>query len=288
MRVQHAFFGVLQRQKPGQMALPIRHQQLFNPPLLHQGYRLRPVNRLAQQRQIVRTHHHRNRCLVVRGKPHVPVGHDAHDAVLIVDHRKAGDRIALHQFLGVRQSLIRPQSDRRIDDAAFEPLHPAHLARLRLKVEVAVDHPDPAGLRHGDRHAPFRHRVHRGRQQGNVHPHQFGDIGGRVRIRRQHGTGSRHQQHIIKGQSLANLHENLHWGQGSYSFGGSPLHQSQRGARVKAQDLGGRHARTAEKIVRTATLAARRMAGAEPFGNTVRAHPPDLAPPCVLRQVSPA
>ena len=215
LRVQDRFFGVLQRQKPGQFARAIGDQQLFNPPRLHQADRGVPVHRFAQKREVVSRHHHRNRRLVIRGKAHVAVGDDAHHTALAVNDRKASDLIALHQHLGIGQGLIGGQSDRRIDDAGFKPLHPPHLARLRLKVKIAVDDPDPAGLRHGNRHAPFGHSIHCAGQQRDVHADGFGDEGGCLSIRGQHAGCRRHQEHVIKGKCLANLQGGLHalgWG----------------------------------------------------------------------------
>ena len=109
---------------------------------------------------------HRRR--VVAGEAHVAVGDDPEHHAPLVHHRKAGDPVALLQRLGVLQRLVGPQRHRRIDHARDEALHPLHLRRLRLDVEVAVDHPDAARLRHGDRHARLGHRVHRGADQRDV------------------------------------------------------------------------------------------------------------------------
>ena len=85
---------------------------------------------------------------VVLGEAHVAVGDDPDDAAVLTDHRKARDLVALLQFLGVGESLVGAQRDRVVDDAGLEPLDPAHLRRLLLDVEVAMDHPDSARLRH--------------------------------------------------------------------------------------------------------------------------------------------
>ena len=215
LRVQDRFLGVLKRQKTGQFACAIGDQQLFNPARFHQADRLIPIHRFAQQCQVVGRHHHRNRCLVIGGKAHVAVGDNAHHAALTVDHRKAGDLITLHQYLGIGQRLIGGQGDGGIDHAGFKALHPPHLTRLRLKVEIAVDNPDPAGLGHGNGHSALGHGVHRARQQRDVHADGFGDKGRCFSIRRQHAGCSRNQEHVVKGKCLANLQGGLHelgWG----------------------------------------------------------------------------
>ena len=210
LRVQNRFLGVLQRQKPGQLARPIGDQKLLDPPRLHQADRRVPVHRLTQERQILRGHHHRNRGLVVRGKAHVAVGDDAHHAALTVDHRKAGDLIAFHQGLGIGQRLIGGQRDGGIDHAGFKPLDAPHLARLGLQVQVAVNDPDPTGLGHGNRHAALGDRVHRARQKRDVHADGFCDEGRGIGIRGQHARCSRNQQDVVKGKRLANLQLGLH------------------------------------------------------------------------------
>ena len=161
MRVQHGFFGVFQRQKPGKLAFSVGYQKFFDPPRFHQADRLIAVDRFAQDRQICARHHHLDRGFVVAGKAHVAVGDDAKHATLIVHNREAGDIIALHQDLSIGERLIGGQGDRVVDHAAFEAFDAANLFRLGFGVEIAVDHTDAAGLRHGDGHPRFRDGVHR-------------------------------------------------------------------------------------------------------------------------------
>ncbi len=78
--------------------------------------------------------------------------------------------------------------------------------RLGRDVEIAVDHPQPAGLRHGDRHARLGHRVHRRADQRDVERDLRRDEGPGVRPARQHVRGARHQQHVVESQRLAQFH----------------------------------------------------------------------------------
>ena len=50
--------------------------------------------------------------------------------------------------------------DRVHHHAGLEFLDLPHLRGLLVRLEVAVDDADAAGLRHGDRHVRFGHRVH--------------------------------------------------------------------------------------------------------------------------------
>ena len=209
MWVQHGLFGILQREQSGQLALPVRHQQFLDPPRLHQAFRGLQIGWLLQQGKVVRGHHHPHRRLVIGRKAHVAVGHDTDDAASLVHHRKAGDIVALLQRLGVCERLVRAKRDRIVDDAAFKPLHAADFGGLLQKSEIAVNDADATGLRHGNRHPRLGHRVHRRRQERDVHADRLRHKGRCIGVRWQHARGGRNQKHVVKGESLTNLHGNL-------------------------------------------------------------------------------
>jgi hypothetical protein len=207
--MQHRLFGVLQRQKTGEFAIRIGDEQLFDPPRLHQADRLAPVRGLPQDGEVLGRHHHAHGRVVGLGETHVAVGHDAEDAAALVHHGKPGEAVALGQRLGVGQRLVGRERHGVVDDTAFEPLHAADLARLRLDVEVAVDDAHAAGLRHRDRHPRLGHRVHGRGQERDVERDRLGDPRARVHVRRQHRTGAGHEKDIVEGERLANLHGGL-------------------------------------------------------------------------------
>ena len=212
-RVQHRLLGVLQRQEPGQPPALVDDQQLLDPPLLHHSLRLGEVGRLAQHREVLARHHRAHRRPVVGRETHVAVGHDPDDDAALVDHREAGDPVALLQQLGVGERLVRPQRHRRVDDPRDEALHPLHLGRLRLDVEVAMHHADAARLRHRDRHPRLGHGVHRGTQQRDVQRHLAGEPRPRVGHRGENLGSSGNQKHVVECEGFAQFHRLRYPGQ---------------------------------------------------------------------------
>ena len=102
--------------------------------------------------------------------------------------------------------MVRREGDGIIDDTGLKPFDPTHLARLRLDIEVAVDHPHAAGLRHGDGHARLGHGVHRGTQKRDIEGDRLGHLRARVGIGRQDRAFARHKENVVKSEGLANLH----------------------------------------------------------------------------------
>ncbi len=237
IRVQHRLFGVLQRQQPGELARPVRHQQLLDPPLAHHRLGFLEIGGFGEHREVFVGHHRLDRRVVRGREAHVAVGHDPDHQATRVDHRKAGEIVTLDQRLGVGQRLLGGEGDRIVDDPALEPFHPAHLARLPLDVEVLVDHADAARLGHGDGHAGLGHGVHRRRQQRDVHHDVAGDLRAGIRRRRQDGTFGRHEQNIVEGERLANLHGGSSFGAFVWRFPISP--GGRFGKRADANSWGG-------------------------------------------------
>jgi hypothetical protein len=207
--VQHRLLGILERQEPGELAIGIGDQKLLDPPRLHQADRLAAVRRFTQDGEVLTGHHHAHGRVVGLGEAHVAVGDDPEDAALLIDHGEPGETVAFGQRLGVGQGLVGAERDGIVDDAAFEALHAAHLAGLHFHVEIAVDHPHAAGLRHRDGHARFRHRVHCRGQKRDVQRDRLRHPRAGVHVRGQHGTCTGHEQDIVEGERLANLHGGL-------------------------------------------------------------------------------
>ena len=144
----------------------------------------------------------------VGGKAHVAVGEDADElagaaVAAALDHRNAGNVMLLHQRQRVRERGVRLDGDGVHHHAGFEFLHLAHLRRLNIGLEIAVNDADAAGLRHGDRHVGFGHGVHGGREDRDIERNVARDARPNVHVRRQDIGQSGLQQHVIEGVSFA-------------------------------------------------------------------------------------
>jgi hypothetical protein len=80
-----------------------------------------------------------------------------------LDHRDAGDAVLLHQRERVGERRVGADGDRVDHHAGFELLDLPHLLGLLVRLEVAVDDADAAGLRHGDGQPRLGDGVHGGR-----------------------------------------------------------------------------------------------------------------------------
>ena len=93
----------------------------------------------------------------------------------------------------------------RVDHhAGLELLHLPHLRGLAFGVEIAVDHADAAGLRHGDRHPRFGHGIHRGGDDGDIERNGAGHAGPDVDFGGQHIREAGFQQHVVEREGFAN------------------------------------------------------------------------------------
>ncbi len=124
----------------------------------------------------------------VRGEPHVAVGEDADElagaaVAAALDHRNAGNAVVLHQGQRVGERRVRMNGDRVHHHAGFEFLDLAHLGCLHRRIEIAVNDADAAGLRHGDRHVRFGHRIHGRSDDRDIERDAARDCGADVRLR---------------------------------------------------------------------------------------------------------
>ena len=166
-----------------------------------------PICWLAQNRQIFRTHHRCHGRGIIAGKAHITIGDDPNQQAGLVHNRKTGHVIALLQRFGISQGLIGCQRNRVINNAAFKPLHAAHLTGLFLGVKIAMDHTHSPGLCQRNRHARFCHCIHGRAEQWNVQRNRRRHAGARIGCVWQDVRRRWNQQNIVKGKCLANLHK---------------------------------------------------------------------------------
>ena len=85
-----------------------------------------------QNRQIISTHHDRNWGRIIIGKPHVAIGNDTYNTIVLVDDWETSYAIAFLQRFSICKRLIGAQCNWVIDDPALKPLDPADLTGLLI------------------------------------------------------------------------------------------------------------------------------------------------------------
>ena len=76
-------------------------------------------------------------------------------------------------------------------------------AGLLVGLEIAVDDAEAAGLRHGDRHPRFGHRIHRRGDDRHVERDGLGQLRADIDLGRQHVGRAGLEQHVVEGQAVA-------------------------------------------------------------------------------------
>ena len=186
-------------------------EDLLDAMLMQQTLGFFGANAFAHGDELVLRHQLAHGLAHVGGEAHVAVGQDADElaralAVLALDHRDAGDAIALHQRERVGERGIGRDGDRVDHHAAFELLHAADLLGLLLDGEILVDHAHAAGLRHGDGETGFGHGVHGGGDQRDAEFDGPGEAGAGVDLAGKNVRRSGHQKNIVEGKRFADGH----------------------------------------------------------------------------------
>ncbi len=197
-----AFFDVLHGDEPDAAIAVIDDEQFFDAVGVEEPLGFLLTDALAHRDQVFLGHQLRHALLRVGREPHVPVGEDADEfsgrrGRAALHHRNAGNVIALHQFQGVGELGLRVDGERVHHHAGFEFLDLAHLGRLVRRLEVAVQNAEATGLRHGDRHGGFGHRVHRGGDDRDIQRNLAGDPGADIDLGGQNIRQTRLQQHVV-------------------------------------------------------------------------------------------
>jgi len=138
------------------------------------------------------------------GEADVAGGHDACEAVLVVEDRKTAERemVVVAVLLDVGQSVGAVEGDRLHDQAVEVVLDAAHMLGLNFGRQVLMDHADAAEHRHGGRHAGLGHGVHRGADKRDVQADTAGQPRGeRGLIGKKVGVPG-DQRDIVEGQAF--------------------------------------------------------------------------------------
>jgi hypothetical protein len=195
--------------------LIVDHQQLLDAMLVQHPLRLVLADALAHRDQVFVRHQFGNLLAHVGGETNVAVGQDTdqlarHALAGARHHRDAGDAVILHQAQCVGERSVRRNGQRIDHHAGFILLDLTHLGGLAVDIEIAVDHADAAGLRHGDRHPRFGHGVHRRGDNRNVQRNGAGDAGADIGFGRQDVGEAGLQQHVIECVGFAYSVQSLH------------------------------------------------------------------------------
>ena len=207
IRVRDRLLDVLDRDQADAAVLVVDDHKLFDAVLVQQTLGLVLTDALAHRDQLLLGHQCRDRLARVGGEAHVAIGENADElagfaVAAAFHHRHAGDPVRLHQFERVRERGAGLDGERVHHHAGFEFLHLPDLRSLRVRIEVAVDHADAAGLRHGDRHFGLGHRVHGRGDDRNVERDFAGDAAADIDVGRQQFGQTGLDQHVVERQCL--------------------------------------------------------------------------------------
>ena len=172
VRIRDRLLDVLDGDQADAAVLVVDHQQLLDAVLMQQALGLVLADALAHRDEPVLGHQFatfwrgsvaKRTSRLVRMPTSLPAGPVA--AGPPPGCRKCR---ASHQRERIGERRIGPDGDRIDHHAGLELLDLADLRGLLLRLEVAVDDADAAGLRHGDRHLGLGHGVHGGGDDRDV------------------------------------------------------------------------------------------------------------------------
>ena len=138
----------------------------------------------------------------VGAEAQVAVGEDADQDVGLVGDRDPRDLVAGHQRQRVRDERVGPERDGLDDHPGLGALDLVDLGDLILDREVAVDDPDPALAREGDREPRLGDGVHRRGDDRDLDHDRAGEARGGAHVVRQHRRLGREQEDVVEGQAL--------------------------------------------------------------------------------------
>ena len=204
--MRHRLFHVFDGDQADAAILIVDDDELLDAMLMQHPLGLVLADALAHRDEVLVRHQLGDFLPGIGGEAHVAVGENADQlaglAIAAGDHGNAGDAVILHQRQRVRQRRVRPDGQRVHHHARLVLLDLPHLDGLRVRIEVAMDDADAAGLRHGDRHPRLGDGVHGGGDDRDVEGNGAGDAGADVDVGRQHIRKAGLQQHVVEGIGL--------------------------------------------------------------------------------------
>ncbi len=203
-RLLHVLYG----DQSDAAVLIVDHEQLFDAMLVQHPLGLVLAHAFAHRDEVLVRHQLRDFLTRIGRKAHVAVGQDADELAGLAGaaaghHGNAGEAVLLHQGQCIGQHGIGADGERVHHHAGLVLLHLPHLGGLSLRIEIAMDHADAAGLRHGDRHARLGDGIHGGGDDRDVERDRARDVGADVDFRGEHVRMAGFQEDVVERERFA-------------------------------------------------------------------------------------
>ncbi|MCY1292616.1 hypothetical protein D9M70_418500 [compost metagenome] len=209
VRVELRLLDVLDGDQADAAAVGVDDQKLLDAVRVKEALGFLLVDAFLDRDQVLMGHQLVDLLVRVGSEADVTVGEDADETTLllatgaaVLDDRDAGNAVLLHEAQRIGELGVGADGHRIDDHAAFELLDLTNLFGLLGRRQVAVDDADAAGLCHGDREAPFGHRVHRRRQDRQVEVNVLRNGCCDIGLTRHDFGMSGQEQDVVEGQSL--------------------------------------------------------------------------------------
>ena len=184
---------VLDRDQALQVVFIVHYQQFFHAMLVQNFFRLFERRPHRYGDQVFLGHHLADGDIKAGFKAQIAIGQNADQLAIFQRDRHAGNLVLLHDLQRIRNLGVGRHGHGIDNHAALRPLHFVDFVRLLLDRQIAVNNPDPALLRHGNRHVRLGHRIHSRADNGNVQRNVARNLGLRVG-RGRHNFRMRRQQ----------------------------------------------------------------------------------------------
>ena len=199
--ILNSLFNILDGDESTQIAVRIHDGKLFN---LMSGQDLLGFFQSStdgSSYQILLGHHFLDLHIVIRQEAQVTVGDDAHQLALFTD-RHAADAILAHQFIGIKDKMLRREMERIYNNTVLTSLDPIHFFHLLFDAHILMNNTDTAFPGNGNRHIRCGNSIHGSCHDGGVELDILGQPGRYIHLIGKYLRCSRNQQNIVKGQTF--------------------------------------------------------------------------------------
>ena len=203
VRILQLLLNVLYRDQPLQVVLIVHHQQLLDPMLMQDLFRLLERGSHRHRDQVLLRHHLINRDIEAGFKAEIPVSENA-DEFLVFRDGNAGNLVLAHDLERVGNLVVGRHGDRIDDHAALRTLHLVDFIGLLLDGEIAMNNAQSALLRHCDSHVGLGDRVHGRTDDRCIQTNVARELSLSIGRRRNHVGAGRQQQHVVESKRLRN------------------------------------------------------------------------------------